>query len=113
MLYEELVKDGVILPEKISLATFYRFLAANPDLSQGKNPKTPRIKNSNGFPRQFVNELWQTDVMFGPYIKVGKSKKQTYLFAFIDDAYRLVTHAEFFLTQNFTALRIALKEGYP
>lgn len=111
MLYEELVRDAVILPEKISLATFYRFLAANPDLSQSKNPQDSKDKELKRFSRQFVNELWQTDVMYGPYIKVGKSKKQTYLFAFIDDASRLVTHAEFFLTQNFTALRIALKES--
>ncbi len=38
MLYEALVKDGAILPEKVSLATFYRFLAANPDLTAAKNP---------------------------------------------------------------------------
>lgn len=111
MLYEELVKDGVILPRKLSLATFYRFLAANGDLAQGKNPDDSNEKELKRFSRQFVNELWQTDVMFGPYIKIGKSKKQTYLFAFIDDASRLVTHAEFFLNQNFTALRLALKES--
>ncbi|MFZ5944220.1 MAG: DDE-type integrase/transposase/recombinase [Bacillota bacterium] len=111
LLYEELVKDGVILPEKLSLATFYRFLAANPNLAQGKTPNNSNEKELKRFSRQFVNELWQTDVMFGPYIKIGKSKKQTYLFAFIDDASRLVTHAEFFLYQNFSALRVALKES--
>ncbi|MGI6450577.1 MAG: DDE-type integrase/transposase/recombinase [Desulfitobacteriia bacterium] len=114
LLYEELVKDGVILPEKLSLATFYRFLAANPDLSRGRYPddsKESKEKELKRFSRQFVNELWQTDVMFGPYIKIGRSKKQTYLFAFIDDASRLITHAEFFLNQNFTALRVALKEA--
>lgn len=111
MLYEELVKDGVILPKKLSLATFYRFLSANPDLAAGKNPDDPKEKELKRFSRQFVNELWQTDVMYGPYIKVGKSKKQTYLFAFIDDASRLVTHAEFFLSQNFSSLRMSLKEA--
>lgn len=31
MLYEEMIKEGAINPGKLSLATFYRFLANNPD----------------------------------------------------------------------------------
>jgi len=34
------------------------------------------------FSHQWINELWQADIMYGPYIKVGKSKKQAYLIAF-------------------------------
>lgn len=41
MLYEELVKEGVITPEKLSLATFYRFPARNPELAAGKDPEEP------------------------------------------------------------------------
>ncbi|MDT3701302.1 MAG: DDE-type integrase/transposase/recombinase [Thermincola sp.] len=111
LLYEELVREGVILPEKLSQATFYRFLAVNPELAAGKNPQNTTEKELKRFSRQWANELWQTDIMFGPYLRVGKSKKQTYLLAFIDDASRLVTHGQFFFSQNFTALRVALKEA--
>ena len=111
LLYEELVKDKVILPQNLSRATFYRFLAANPDLAAGLDPETSGEKELKRFSRQFVNELWQTDVMYGPYLRVGKSKQQTYLIAFIDDASRLITHAQFFYSQNFTALRMAFKEA--
>lgn len=111
LLYEELVREGFILPEKLSLATFYRFLSQNPDLAAGKDPDSPGEKELKRFSRQWINELWQTDIMFGPYIRVDKSKKQTYLFAFIDDASRLITHAQFFFFQNFVAMRVALKEA--
>ncbi|ABO49819.1 Integrase, catalytic region [Desulforamulus reducens MI-1] len=111
LLYEELVKDKVILPEKLSRATFYRFLVANPELAAGKDPENPGEKELKRFSHQRINELWQTDIMFGPYISIGKSKKQAYLIAFIDDASRLITHAQFFFFQNFVALRVALKEA--
>lgn len=108
MLYEELVKDGVILPEKLSLATFYRFLSANPQLAAGKEQEEKELKR---FSHQWVNELWQTDIMYGPYLKVGKAKKQTYLIAFIDDASRLITGASFSYSQNFSAMREVFREA--
>ncbi len=111
LLYEELVRERVILPEKLSKATFYRFLAANPELAAGKDPDSPGEKELKRFSHQWINELWQTDIMFGPYLRVGKSKRQTYLFAFIDDASRLITYAQFFFSQNFAAMRVALKEA--
>ena len=61
LLYEELVKDRVILPEKLYRATFYRFLAANPELAAGKDHDS-RDKELRRLSRQFVNELWQTDI---------------------------------------------------
>lgn len=111
MLYEELVRQGVILPEKLSQATFYRFLAANKDLASGKDGQSSSEKDLKRFSHQFVNELWQTDIMFGPYIKMGKSKKQTFLLTFLDDASRLVCAAQFWDTQNFAALRATLKDA--
>lgn len=65
MLYEELVKDAVIAPDKLSPATFYRFLAANPDLAAGKSQETGEKKELRRFSHQWVNELWQTDIMYG------------------------------------------------
>ncbi len=109
MLYEALVKDGVILPEKVSLATFYRFLAANPDLTAAKNPDDE--KEVKRFAHQFINELWQTDLMYGPYLKIGKTKKQTYLISFIDDASRYIPYSMWSFSQDFPALRVILKEA--
>lgn len=111
LLYEELVRERAFLPEQLSKATFYRFLAANPELAAGRDPDNPGEKELKRFSHQWVNELWQTDIMYGPYLRINKSKKQTYLFAFIDDASRLITHARFSFSQNFAAMRTALKEA--
>lgn len=111
LLYEELVREELILPENLSLATFYRFLSQNPDLAAGKDPDNPNHKELKRFSRQWVNELWQTDLMFGPYIRVGKAKKQTYLFAYIDDASRLITSSMFTFSQNYEAMRVVFKDA--
>jgi len=109
MLYESLVKDGAILPQEVSLSTFYRFLAANPDLTAIKEPDEE--KEMKRFAHQYINELWQSDLLYGSYLKVGKSKKQTYLIAFLDDASRFVTYSQWSFSQNFSALRVVLKEA--
>ncbi len=109
MLYDALVKDGVISPNDISLSTFYRFLATNPDLNAVKNPDEE--KEMKRFAHQYINELWQTDAMYGVYLKVGKSKKQTYLIAIIDDASRYITFSKWSTTQKFSALREVFKEA--
>lgn len=110
MLYEELVKEGVFTPSEVSLATFYRYLARNPHaasptLAGGEEKEIKR------FAHQWVNELWQGDIMYGPYLKAGRGKRKTYLIAFIDDASRLITHAQFSWEQNFQAIRAVLKEA--
>ncbi|CAM0497275.1 DDE-type integrase/transposase/recombinase [Thermoanaerobacter kivui] len=107
LLYETLIGEGIISPDKVSLSTFYRFLKNIPvkSLDKEKEGKTKR------FSHEYINELWQTDVMYGPYIKEGKIKRQTYLIAYIDDASRLCTYAHFYYTQNFLALRDSFKEA--
>ena len=50
---------------------------------------------------QYANELWQGDTMYGPSIQHTDGKwKKTFLIAFIDDASRLITHAEFIVVFN-------------
>lgn len=109
--YEQLLKDRVTSPEKLSPATFYRFVALRQDLLTEKDGVLSQKKESKRFSHQFINELWQTDLMYGPYLKVGRAKKQTYLSAIIDDASRLICHAEFFFSQDFNILRKTFKEA--
>lgn len=106
LLYDALIKEGVFTPDRVSLATFYRFLANRPGPK-----KEDEEKETRRFSYQGVNELWQADIMYGPYLKAGRTKRQTYLVCFIDDASRLIPHAEFFLEQNFGAVRCAFKEA--
>jgi len=64
------------------------------------------------------NDLWQSDIKFGPYITVDGVKKQIYLVCFIDDATRYVVHAEFYLSLDQTIVeecfrKAILREGLP
>jgi len=48
-----------------------------------------------------AGQLWMSDVMHGPtVVSDGRRRRKTYLIAFLDDATRVVTHAEFALSEN-------------
>jgi hypothetical protein len=76
-------------------------------------------KQRLSFAMLFANQLWQADTMYGPAIKQADGLwKKTFLIAFIDDASRVIAHAEFFYRDNtenmVAAFRSALyKRGKP
>ena len=109
LLYEMLIKDGILEYDKVSLSTLYRFL--NTASFKGIDVAGEEKKELKRFSHQYINELWQADLMYGPYVREERQKRQTYLFAYIDDASRLITHAEFFFSQNFEMLRHSFKEA--
>lgn len=106
ILYEKLVAEKIINPMELSRSTVYRYVAdlVLPSSEEGNN-------ESLRFSYQYPGEMWQGDILYGPYIQVGRQKKQTYLHAFIDDATRMITYSRFYFEQNFETLRISLKEG--
>jgi len=109
VIYEFLVKNGVIDPVQISISTLYRYLKVQ--LSKAPSTTDEEEKEMKRFSHEYINQLWQTDVMYGPYIKDGKKRRQAYLFAYIDDAARLITHAQFYFSQNFDSLRDSFKQA--
>jgi putative transposase len=69
---------------------------------------------SRRFNRQGRNTLWQSDLKYGPYVPDPKHpdrKMRTYLVAMIDDATRLVTHAEFYDNQRLPVLEDTLRKA--
>ena len=68
--YEELVKSGVTSPDKISPATFYRFVSVNKQ--EFKNPVSEENNSKpeqKRFAHEHINELWQTDLMYVAPVK--------------------------------------------
>ena len=70
------------------------------------------------FARNERNDMWQSDIKFGPFLKMAGNSKQVYFVGFIDDATRYIVHGEFYdvLDQSIVedCLRKAiLKEGAP
>ena len=50
-----------------------------------------------------AGELWMSDVMHGPRVRHGRTRRKTYLIAFIDDATRVVPFAAFATSENTSA----------
>ena len=113
-LYKKMIQSGLISRSQLSPSTFYRMIREN-DLLQPETIEKIRLS----FAMRYANEMWQADTMYGPSIKNDKGEyKKTYLIAFIDDASRLITHAQWFTQDNtpnmIFAFRLAMfKRGKP
>ena len=95
-LYRKLLEQNYFARSQLSQTSFYRMLRENDLLNL---EQTKKLRQS--FAMQFANELWQADTMYGPSIKQPDGQwKKTFLIAFIDDASRVITHAEFFYADN-------------
>lgn len=99
--------------EHINPSTLYRYLKSE-ELTKINEDAVDKRR----FEAQHPNEIWQSDVMHGPYVRVDGKSKKSYLIAIIDDHSRLIIHAEFYLAEtreNFLdCLRQAImKRGLP
>ena len=70
------------------------------------------------FARRDRNDMWHSDIKYGPYIRTKDGKKQVYLVSFLDDATRYVVHAEFYDSLDQSIIedcfrKAILKEGLP
>jgi transposase InsO family protein len=92
----------------------WRFFTRHGLMPSAAAPAVDRRK----FEAELPNDIWQSDVMHGPYVMVEGRRRKTYLIAFIDDHSRLVPHAAFYLSENLDAFLDAfeqalLKRGLP
>jgi hypothetical protein len=109
VLYEKLIAEGVIDPTGISRPTVYRFVQ---DMNlAGAFGSDSDEKEARRFSHDKVGDLYQADVMYGPYIKVAGKKCPTYLHMIIDDCSRYPMYSQFYLSQNFETLRHCFKEA--
>lgn len=100
-----IVTDELELP----LSTVHRLLARRGLTNKRKEDGTS--KDRRRFEYDDANELWMSDVMYGPKLRVGVRLRQTYLIAFIDDATRMIPHATFALTERTAAYLPALEHA--
>jgi putative transposase len=111
-LYRFCIEKGYLSPDRIAQTTFYRFLREYQLLApQDDDNNRKRL----AFSMKFVNQLWQADTMFGPYVDTGMasgSRKQAKLIAFLDDASRVLCHGEFFFEENVDTLVKAIRAAF-
>ena len=64
------------------------------------------------FEAQNSNQIWQADMLFGPYVqRPGGGKMQAFLHATLDDASRLIPHAQFYSSQGLDACLDCLRQA--
>ena len=97
--------NGLAAP---SLSTLYRFLRSR----QLDQRRAPARKDHRAFAFDLAGDCWQGDVMYGPALpaKDGQRRK-TYLIAILDDATRVIVHAEFYFEQHLRSLKDCLKQA--
>jgi len=106
LVYQKLIEEGSVKASDVSLPTILRFIKNNHLKAQELEPEDRRA-----FELEYANDCWQADSSVGPIIKVNGKKKQTWLICFLDDASRLVTHAEFFFNDNSVNMQMVLKKA--
>jgi putative transposase len=85
----------------LSPSTLYRFLKQH-GLSEKQLLAPPAHKK---FEAQLSNQIWQADMLFGPWVRRLKDggRMQVFLHATLDDASRLIPHAQFYASQGLDA----------
>ncbi|MBI1889497.1 MAG: transposase family protein [Burkholderiales bacterium] len=107
VLYRVLLQRGLFVRSQLAPTTFYRMVRTHHLLDE-----QTMQKQRLSFAMQFANQLWQADTMYGPTIKQADGQwKKTFLIAFIDDASRVITHAEFFYRDNTENMVLAFRSA--
>jgi transposase InsO family protein len=104
-IYRLCLEEGWLTRSQIAPNTFRRIVKQYELLH-------PEDQCHNKHRLAFANDMWQGDTLFGPYLKINGKAFQSRLIAFIDDASRLCTHGQFFLSENVDALIITLKAAF-
>jgi len=105
-IYGKLVEGGAINAAETSLSTVQRYIRNN-----GLKRPAENAQEMKAFEMEFANDCWQADTSQGPVIKSSGRKHQTFLISFLDDASRLITHAQFYLNDNAVNMQDSFKQA--
>ncbi|WP_206920227.1 DDE-type integrase/transposase/recombinase, partial [Alicyclobacillus suci] len=105
--------EGKVAPGEIRRTTLQEKLAR-----RGYSAGHMRMYAETGvaarrFQRRHRNQLWQSDIKFGPYLPIGTngSKQQVYLVVMLDDATRFVLHGRFYPTLDQTIVEDCFRQA--
>jgi putative transposase len=92
----------------LSESSLYRFLK-----KQGLTKRQLLAKSGyKKFEAEHANQIWQSDLMYGPWVeREGGGKRQCFLCAILDDASRLIPHAQFYPDQGLASLLDCLRQA--
>ena len=94
----------------LSASTLYRFLRA-----RGLTERQLLLDKATAhkkYEAEFANQTWQSDMLFGPWVqRSGGGKMQVFLQATLDDASRLIPHAQFYPNQGLDSFLDCLRQA--
>lgn len=91
-------------------STVHRLLARHGLMDKVKGGASEADRRRFAFAH--AGELWMSDVMHGPSVVIGdRTRRKTYLIAFIDDATRAIPYAAFALAENTRTFLPVLKQA--
>ena len=92
----------------LSASTLYRFLKQR-GLSE-RQLLAPHTHKK--FEAELSNQIWQADMLFGPWVqRPSVGRMQVFLHATLDDASRLIPHAQFYVSQGLDASLDCLRQA--
>jgi transposase InsO family protein len=106
VLREARTKKIIATNFRVADATIYRLFK-----QRGLMRREEVIEDRRRFEAELPNDIWQSDALHGPMVLVEGRQRKTYLFAFLDDMSRLITHAEFYLNERVEAYTDALRKA--
>lgn len=105
-IYEKLVESGAVNAAGTSLSTVQRYIRNN-----GLKHPAENTREMKAFEMEFANDCWQADTSQGPVIRISGRKAQTFLISFLDDASRMIVHAQFYLNDNAVNMQDSFKQA--
>ena len=98
----------------LSASTLYRFLRAR-GLTQ-RQLLLDQATAHKKYEAEFANQIWQSDMLFGPWVQRAgpgghPGKMQVFLQATLDDASRLIPHAQFYPNQGLDSFLDCLRQA--
>ena len=113
VLVRQLVEQGVLPVGAFSMASVYRLLTEHQlDPHSMKHLPPPSGGPTKAFECARANELWMTDLMFGPTLQPETGHViQTRLFALLDDCSRLIPHAQYYANEKLGGFLDCLRQG--
>jgi len=90
--------EGIVEKDTLKRSTLQEKLA-----KRGYSSRQMRMYHETSgavrrFQRKHRNQLWHSDIKYGPYLPIGPDgkKKQVYMVALLDDATRMPLHVSFY-----------------
>jgi transposase InsO family protein len=96
----------------LSPSTLYRFLRARGLTERQLLLDKAATSAHKKYEAEFANQIWQSDMLFGPWVlRSGGGQQQVFLQATLDDASRLIPHAQFYPNQGLDSFLDCLRQA--